>query len=139
MYYGGVPYTGLWRLSIPDIQDYLARELAPATFGESIDEFRFGCEIAELEGWGKWFTATRGLVKYSPKSRSLLSVGQIEWTAVKERPAEAQFDYFVRALTDAIEQIPRATRKPRSFDAMALSESVQQLLTQHGPSAFIAK
>lgn len=139
IYYGAAPSTGLWKLSIPKMADFLAAELASLSFGESLDEFRLGLEIAELEGWGDFFKATRQLVIYRPRSRSLVSVGQLEWTTVKDLQAADQLQHLTSALVGAIEQVPRAKRKPKSFDATALAKQVQQSMGRCDPEIFVAR
>ncbi|WP_139260672.1 hypothetical protein [Duganella sacchari] len=130
VYYGGPPQTGLWRLSIPAMEDYIAARLAGLDFGTSIEEFILGFELAELEGWGVWFHKTKEYMSYRPKMKAFVSVGQVEWTEVKELPAEQQFKFFSDALIAAVNRIATAKRKPKDFDYAALSRVLQYILNE---------
>ena len=90
VYYGGEPETGLWRISIPKFEEFIAAELESLSFGSSIEMYVFGFEIAELQEWGCWFKKTRDFMSYRPRSKTFISVGKIEWKQVKELPASKQ-------------------------------------------------
>lgn len=128
VYYGAPPETGLWRVSIPKFESLVARELAPMSFGHSIEEFVFGFEIAELEEWGRWFKETRDYMSYRPKSKTFVSVGQLEWKEVKELPISAQLSKLGAALLSSIERIATAKRKPKDFDYAALAQAIRNFL-----------
>lgn len=139
VYYGGPPpETGLWKLSIPQIEDYFCAELHGFSFGPSLDTFVLGFEIATLGEWGKFFTSTAQYTSYRPKMRSLLSVGQLNWPDVKDISAEEQFSRFSETLLDAIERINTMKRKPRRFDLERFSRRVEQLLKNCPVSKVVA-
>lgn len=128
VYYGAAPETGLWRVSVPKFESLVARELAPMSFGNSIEEFVFGLEIAELEEWGRWFKETRDYMSYRPKSKTFISVGQLEWKDVKDLPASAQLSKLGATLISSIERIAMAKRKPKDFDHAALAQAIRDFL-----------
>lgn len=129
VYYGApTPQTGQWKLSMPKIEHYLCKELRAFSFGQSLDTFVLGFEIATLEEWGKFFTSTAQYTSYRPKSRLLLSAGQLNWSDVKDISAEEQFSKFSETLLDAIERVNTMKRKPKSFDLESFSSTIAQLL-----------
>lgn len=128
IYYGAPQESGLWRISIPKFDDYVASELKSFDFGESIEEFVFGFEIAELNGWGEEFKATKNYVSYRPKSKLLISVGQLEWMEVKDLPASEQLARLASVLIKAIERIEVMKRKSKHFDRLAFAETMRQVL-----------
>jgi hypothetical protein len=131
VYYGGPPpETGLWKLSIPKIEDYFGAALRDLSYGDSVETFILGFEIAELEGWGDYFTSMSSYMSYRPKVKALISVGQLNWPDVKDLPPTAQFQRFGEVLLTAIERIPEMKRKPKSFDSAALLGDVARLLSQ---------
>ena len=120
--------TGLWRVDIRKFEAFVAAKLDPLTFGSSIDEFRFGFEIAELEAWGAVFTTMANYMSYRPKSRSFISVGQLEWLQVKDLSAQEQLSRLSDALIAAVERIGTAKRKPKDFDHAALAQALRDIL-----------
>lgn len=135
VYYGAQPETGLWRVSIPKFEDLLALELSPMSFGSSIDEFAFGFEIAELEEWGWYFKETRDYISYRPRSKTLISVGQLEWKEVKNLSASEQLSRLGAALLSAVERVATAKRKPKDFDHAAFAQAIRDFLSSCEPSA----
>jgi len=129
VYYGAPPETGLWRVSIPEVEGSISRELAPMSFGSSIEEFVFGLEIAELNEWGRWFNETRDYMSYRPKSKTFVSVGQVEWKEVKHLPVSEQFARLSSALLSSVERISTAKRKPKDFDYAALGHALRHILS----------
>ena len=116
-YYGGPPpESGCWKLDMVRLEDYVDNAIADASFGESIEMFVFGFEIAELEGWGNFFTAMSNYASYRPKMKALVSVGQLNWPDVKDFDEQAQFNCFVDALLAAVARVHQMKRKPRNFD-----------------------
>jgi hypothetical protein len=130
VYYGAEPETGIWHIDHRKFEQFLAHEFAPLSFGHSIEEFAFGFEIASLEEWGQWFTATRDYVSYRPMRKQLVAVGQVEWNDVKELPLERQFTFLTAALMCAIERLPTAKRKPRDFDSVAFAAAARAALSK---------
>jgi hypothetical protein len=127
-YDGSPPETGQWKLSMPKIADYFCDELRAFSFGQSLDTFVLGFEIATLEQWGKFFKSTAEYTSYRPKMRLLLSVGQLNWPDVKDISAEEQFFKFSETLLDAIQRVNTMKRKPKSFDLECFSDTIAQLL-----------
>lgn len=129
-YYGAPTETGLWRISMPSFEGYMAAEFEPLFFGRSIEEFDFGFEIAELNEWGRWFKATSDYVSYRPKSKLLISVGQLEWKVVKDLPANEQLERLCGALMTAIERIDQMKPKPKDFDRLAFAQTMREVLNK---------
>ena len=134
VYYGAPPETGLWRVSIPKFEDFVAGELLSQSFGDSIDEFRFGFEIAELKEWGAWFTSMTDYMSYRPKYKTFISVGQLEWKEVKNLSTSEQLAMLGDALVSSIERIATAKRKPKDFDYTALAQAVRDILSSCEPT-----
>lgn len=135
VYYGAPPETGLWRISLPKFEQFMATELEPQSFGSSIQEYVFGFEIAELDEWGPWFKATREYLSYRPKSKMLVSVGQLEWKQVKELSAPDQLSLLGAALLASINRVATAKRKPKDFDHAAFAVAVRHALAKCTASA----
>ena len=137
VYYGGPPpETGRWHVDLNEFEDFCAKHLAEVNFGESVDTFFFGLEIAELQGWGDTFTKTSNYVSYRPKMKALVSVGQIEWSEVKHFALNEQLDALWEALLSAIDRIGTMKRRPSKFDSNALSTAVRVLQASCTPLAF---
>lgn len=135
VYYGGPPpATGLWRVSLPKFEEFLATELASQSFGSSIEEFRFGFEIAELDEWGNCFSSMANYMSYRPKGKEFISVGQLEWRAVKDLTASEQLARLGDVLILAVERIATAKKKPRDFDHAALAQALRRTLGRCEPS-----
>ncbi|HMT81104.1 MAG TPA: hypothetical protein PKD66_12070 [Azonexus sp.] len=134
VYYGAPPETGLWRVSIPKFEDFVAGKLLAMSFGDSIDEFRFGFEIGELEEWGTWFTSISNYMSYRPKHKTFISVAQLEWEEVKHLSTSEQLKMLGDALVSSIERIATAKRKPKDFDHMTLAQTVRGILRLCEPS-----
>lgn len=134
VYHGAPPETGLWRVSIPKFEDFVAKELLTQSFGTSIDEFRFGFEIAELEEWGTVFTSMSDYMSYRPKQKTFISVGQLEWKEVKNLSAAEQLGKLGNALVSSIERIATSKRKPKDFDYVALAQVVRGIVRSCEPA-----
>jgi len=128
VYYGAAPESGLWRISLPKLEDYISVKLEHHSFGASIDAFISGFEIAELEEWGRWFRETREYMSYRPKSKLFIAVGQVEWKAVKELSAQAQFRAIGDALVAAVERVGIAKQRPRDFDHAGFARFLREAL-----------
>lgn len=139
VYYGAPPETGLWRVSIPMFEDFVAGELLTRSFGVSIDELRFGLEIAELEEWGTYFTSMSDYMSYRPKHKTFISVGQLEWKSVKNLSTSEQLAKLGEALVASIERIGTAKRKPKDFDHVALAHTVRDILRLCEPTLVEAR
>lgn len=131
VYYGGPPpESGAWKLDTEKIEDYFDSLLEPLSYGESIDVFVLGFDIADLEGWGPIFTRGAGYTSYRPKTKWLISVGQLNWPDVKDLSASEQFVRFSEILLDAIARTGTMKRKPRSFDPKRFATDIERLLAQ---------
>jgi len=129
VYYGGPPpETGEWKLDLNQLEAYFCQALQDRTYGESIDTFLLGFEIAELDGWGIIFTKMRDHVSHLPKIRTLLAVGQLNWPDVKDLSEAEQFKRFGAMLLQAIERAGAMRRKPKHFDLAAFAADVNLLL-----------
>ncbi len=130
VYYGVVPETGIWRISVPMFEALVAAELDGRSFGTSVTEFVFGLEIANLEEWGRWFKETHEYMSYRPKTKQFVSVAQIEWNEVKDLAVAEQLTVLGVALISSIERIGSLRRKPKDFDFTALAASVRDVLSR---------
>lgn len=130
VYYGAAPESGLWRVDISKFERFLSSELEQRLFGESIEKFVFGLEIAELKEWGRWFTETSDYMSYRPKSKEIISVGQIEWTEAKDLSIEEQLQLLGSALATSIEHIGMLKRKPKAFDYVGFGDAVRDALSR---------
>jgi hypothetical protein len=131
VYYGGPPpETGEWKLSVAKIEDYFNYALKNLSYGESIETFVLGFEIGDLAGWGDFFTSMSRYTSYRPKMKLVVSVGQLNWSDVKELSAEEQFQRFAKILLEAIGRVVEMKRKPKSFNSAAFSLEVERLLAQ---------
>lgn len=135
IYYGEPPRTGLWKLNLPEIEDYISDHLHDKSFGHSIDEFGLGLDIADLEG--SEFFKNRAPVSYSPNRRTIFSNGRIDWPVIKDLSADEQFRHFVEAFMEAIVQLSVAKRKPKGFDELAFASAVRRLLDDCGVDRFV--
>lgn len=131
VYYGGPPpESGEWKLSTEKIEDYFESALKYLSFGESIDIFVLGFEIADLEGWGHIFTSMSNYTSHRPKTKSLISVGQLNWPDVKDLSAEDQFKRFSETLLAAIARVGDMKRKPKDFDYANFHATVGRMLAR---------
>lgn len=130
VYYGGPPpETGEWKLDLRQLENYFCQALQGRTYGDSIDTFLLGFEIAELDGWsGPIFTKMRDHVSHLPRIRTLLSVGQLNWPDVKDLSEAEQLQRFGAMLLQAIARAGAMQRKPRGFDPAAFAADVTLLL-----------
>jgi hypothetical protein len=123
------------------LADYIDRKIAGASFGESIELFVLGFEIAELDGWGHYFTSLSDYTSYRPKQKTIISVGQLNWPDVKDLDEQAQFDRFADTLLSAVARVGSMKRKPGSFDVDRFMVMLQSILaacpvteiTMHNP------
>jgi len=137
VYYGGPPpETGRWRVDIVAFEEYCARRLAQIDFGPSIETYVFGLEIAELDAWGDTFTATGNYTSYRPKMKALVSVGQIEWSAVKHQPFPAQVAALWSALIASIDRVTTMKHRPRNFDPEGFATAVRLLMASSDADMF---
>jgi hypothetical protein len=129
-YYGAAPETGLWRVDISKFERFLSCELEHRSFGESIEVFVFGLEIAELKEWGRWFSETSDYMSYRTKGKELISVGQIEWKEAKDLSIEDQLQLLGSTLVTSIERIGLLKRKPKAFDYDTFGDAVRDALSR---------
>jgi len=138
VYYGAMPETGLWKISIAKFEDFVSAGLDEVNFGSSVEECVFGFEIAELGEWGRWFKETRYYVSYRPKHKQFVSVGQVEWKDVKDLSATEQLAHLGAALETFVGRISALTRKPKDFDHAALAKSIREILSRCTPTMVAA-
>ena len=67
-------------------------------------------------------------MSYRPKSKTFISVGQLDWKEVKDLSASEQLSRLGDALLSSIERIATVKRKPKDFDHSALAEAVRGVL-----------
>ncbi len=137
VYYGGPPpEAGRWHVDLNEFEDFCARHLSSTDFGSSIETFYFGLEMAELQAWGKFFSATRQYSSYRPTIKALISVGQIEWNEVKHLSQHEQVAVLWGALLSSIDRVTTMRRKPRHFDAAAFADAVRVLMASCDRGSF---
>jgi len=131
VYNGGpAPETGIWKLSIAKIEDYFDFALKSLSFGDSVETFVLGFEIGDLEDWGDVFISMSRYTSYRPKMKLLIAVGQLNWSAVKDLPANEQFRRLAEILLEAIGRVAEMKRRPKRFNSVAFSAEVARLLAQ---------
>ncbi|MDT9000630.1 hypothetical protein RQP53_15250 [Paucibacter sp. APW11] len=136
-YYGGPPpETGRWHVDVPAFEAFCATHLANVGFGTSIEAYHFGLEIADIEGWGESLKARSDYCSYRPKMKALVSVGQIDWLAIKDQSLRDQMAALWTALLSSIHRVERMKRKPRDFDAAAFGDAVLLLMKSSHPEWF---
>jgi hypothetical protein len=117
VYYGGPPPdTGIWQVNLNWLHDSLVNQFAPLEFGESVTTFVIGFELADIGGWGKSFTEMTEYISYRPKSKTLVSVAQLDWLVVKDLDGRKQFEAMSDSIIAAVARVERMKRKPKSFD-----------------------
>ncbi|WAH64770.1 hypothetical protein [Xanthomonas hortorum] len=110
---------GAWWLWLNSIEYHIKDALAEESFGVSVEAFYFGFELTDIaEGFN--FESTKGYMSYRPKSKSFISVGQLDWNDVKHMTAASQLQLFKESLLDAVSRIALAKRKPKNFDLKRL-------------------
>jgi hypothetical protein len=129
IYYGGPPpESGCWKLDMPLLEDRIQTGIGDASFGAAIDVFVFGFEIAELEGWGTYFTSLSDYTSYRPKNKTLIAVGQLNWPDVKGLDAQAQLDRVAEVLLTAIARVGEMKRQPKHFDVERFLNTLRSIL-----------
>jgi hypothetical protein len=131
-FYGGPPPdSGEWKLDVKQLEAHFCKALTNKSYGESINTFILGLQIAELEGWGDYFTSKSRYMSHRPKLKALISVGQLNWPDVKDLSEAEQYQHFGATLLAAIGRIGEMQRKPRQFDHAALRDDVALLLAAY--------
>ncbi|MYM23928.1 hypothetical protein GTP46_14845 [Duganella sp. FT135W] len=75
---------------------------------------------------------------YRPKTKSLISVGQLNWPDVKDLSAGEQFEQFSKILLGAIARIGEMKRKPKNFDYAAFHATVERMLARCSVDQIVA-
>jgi hypothetical protein len=127
-HYGSAPATGLWRVDLNAFESYVAGKFETVSFGESVDHFIFGFELADLKGWGDYFTSMADYASYRPKMKAIVSVGQVDWLRVKDAPVEVQYAQLAAALRLAASRIGGMKKKPRKFDFIEFDRHIAIIL-----------
>ncbi len=109
------------------LQAYFEKELRESSFGESVETFVLGFEIADLEGWGEVFTSMKEYASYRPKMKLVISVGQINWPDVKDLDGMEQFRRLAGVLIQAISRVGEMKRKPKYFDVAAFLTEMRRI------------
>ena len=73
---------------------------------------------------GAPFTVTSDYISYRPKSKTLVSVGQVNYPDVKSKRPKAQLAQIVSALEDAVDRVATLKRKPSDFDHESFAATV---------------
>ena len=119
------PKLGLWRINLTRLAHFLNDHLEELSFGESITTFYFGFELVVP---GEFWRQMANYVSYRPKMKTIISVGQVDWPAVKYLNGSEQLSHLFQALELAIVRVATMKRKPRSFDSQAFLKSVREII-----------
>jgi hypothetical protein len=111
---------GRWRIDLVKFDEFLSEALKDQSFGDSIDRFMFGFEMADFDSWGWSNVAT--YVSYRPKDKTLLSVGKLDWLEVKDKSALEQLKLLQCTVIESINLAMQAKRKPKNFNHVAFAE-----------------
>ena len=131
------PGKGVWWLKLDRIEHLVNEAISALSFGESIDTYAFGFEILDTsEGFD--FANTRDYVSYRPKTKSLLSVGQVDWPAVRFLSPALQWDVFTQSLLGSVHRAAAARRKPREFNLHVFHSTITRVLEGLDPRDFTA-
>jgi hypothetical protein len=137
-YYGAPPATGLWQLNHTKLEDFIAPALAPLSFGQSVRSFMFAFELADLMGWGEWFTKTENYISFRRTQNLLISVGQVDWLQVKDLAADRQYEHLMSALDAALARVQQMKRKPKDFESQRFVQAVRDRMSQCSIQALIS-
>jgi hypothetical protein len=72
-------------------------------------------------------------MSYRPKSKTFISVGQLEWKEVKDLSVSEQLTMLGDVLLSSIERIATVKRRPKDFDHAALARAVRGILLSCKP------
>ena len=90
----------------------------------------FAFELADLLGWGEWFTKTENYISYRRTQNLLISVGQVDWLQVKDLAAEKQYEHLMRALDAVLSRVQQMKRKPKDFESQRFVQAVRGRMSQ---------
>jgi hypothetical protein len=119
---------GVWWLDISLIERYLSKALADFASGDSVSCFILGFELSDSAA-GFTFEETSSYTSYRPKTKTLISVAQLDWPAVKNLDPKEQFAAFRVALLESVFRISIMKREPRGFLHEQLYSIINQALT----------
>lgn len=105
-----------WLIDMNRFEAFVDAGLREQSFGESIETFFLGFEIADVGAWRESFGKTKKYVSYRPKVRGIVSVAQLSYPEVKDLAAGEQLVRLGQAVEQAILRIGTMKRKPRDFD-----------------------
>ena len=131
IYYGGPPPdSGTWRVDLNWIGDFLSERFAQENFGDSVEVFMVGFELADLKGWGERFTDMEKYMSYRRTNKWLISVAQLDWLQVKDLTSIEQFKLFSEASVAAVERIGLMKRKPKMFDYSSCAAKLKTFFSE---------
>ncbi|MFC6439429.1 hypothetical protein [Bowmanella sp. JS7-9] len=122
---------GRWRIDMVDFEKYLTNKIKDLDFGQSIETYCFGFEIADTKLWGEFFASTKEYISYRPKSKTLVSVGQIEWLSVKDLDFKSQLKRLAEAIVESATRVSVLKRKPKDFNYEYFAEVVKKLVLKY--------
>jgi hypothetical protein len=121
--------TGRWKIDSTKFDAELSKVLAEINFGSSISEFAFGLEMADFESWGDLFKKSANYISYRPKSKTLLCVGQLNWSEVKNESADEQLNLLKISILDSLKRAALRDRKPKDFNHQAFASFLEMQLS----------
>jgi hypothetical protein len=130
--------SGRWKIDIALFDELINVALEKHSFGTSIELFVFGFEIGELDAYGDWFQATVDYTSYKPKKKELLSVGQLNWSMIKDLAPREQLEALRRSVISAILRVGAIPRKPKDFDFVAFANTVDTVIAAMAPTSVAA-
>ncbi len=113
------------------IQDYLNNNLPGKTFGNSVQEFQFGYEISDFQGYMKPWTQTANLRRYGAKNKYLLIVKQFDYQKLKNKTHLEQFNMLKGKILEAINDVDKLNKKPKDFDKQLFQDTIEGILTDY--------
>jgi hypothetical protein len=129
---------GRWRLYTPAIDRFLNHELSQLDFGPQIQDFVFFLEIADFESWGgpPAFHTPEPHISYSPTTKSVTSVGQIDWLLIQNATLSEQYRAYSETLLIAVKRAIAYRRFPKAFAKQEFQNFIGNALAKGKPSAF---
>lgn len=116
-----------WLIDMTRFEKFVDRGLRGQSFGQSIETFFLGFEIADIDAWGDVFSKTTKYVSYRPQMKGVVSVAQRDYRDVKGLGPGQQFERLTEAVGRAILRVGTMKRKPRDFDYERMATRVGRL------------
>lgn len=122
--------NGRWWIDLQKVDEAITKSMYGVTFGQSIDEFHFGFELAEMKEWRETFRHTASYVSYRPSKKTIVSVGQFDWDKVKLKTPQEQLLELGSKIRLAALRVALKKRKPKDFRYSDFAAFVQVAVEQ---------